>query len=727
MTQEPRNGLHYFEADPNDEYIGRDGHDIFVAKPATNATQYYEFYKTLFAARARGWDALYDQYMKLFSFNPFMAPFTAQMGSWNTQIQGAISDKSLHDRLIADVMKATGTWMYQALTTMDPGVMLGRPVNKNTLYEGATVRDRIGNATRRIEYNDRLYTHNLKYDANGNPTLNKVSSGEITPFFAPGQEKDWPQLVLTANHAIADGSKDVSDLMDGIEAMCDDSFGGRQLSLIRKPVEEGFLDESLKRTGKKRASEDANGGKRAIFVGALGCRETVFNNGAQLIYRVNELERFNHYVDQKRTSRDQYIPDPSEGTSRAARRLAKLVLKLMVEPELQPYVRLGERDTVAQDGKATDPLVLRADAAEIARHIKMLGYSKGGNAVSDAARFLVKELMAKRDGRGFVQVHGADGKLHDITRHDVANIMRNIAIVGMAAGELPLSQQELDFGIRRTLVYSNQDLLAGHFLHDMHGKLGRGDDIFVVDGLKNGMGHDPEEAMGCYRGTSRLAQKGYLLNPEQIANGQANPEHLAFRDRFHVMMASAYGIVAISNANIVDGELRLTFGPGASPDMIEQVSTRLHKALSKHLGVAESQIHDPTPQNLLMRIPLPTGAAQKPETWGKLENALKDVIQSEPGHQTGQEKSLYVSEVLMARVKLRKEGRDHDASGHPADAMHFADGRAPDSAGPPYDHAATDAAIQAGCGAPQKDIALEGAQYKDVVALQPDLASPSLH
>lgn len=331
--------------------------------------------------------------------------------------------------------------------------------------------------------NHALYTHNE------NGSLNRIQAEDILKHFKPGCEKDWPNLVLTANHADTSDSNAFSGVMKNMSALLRHALPTANITLERHPDD-----------------VDSVAGK-TIVVGAIHAEETQSRNGADLIWRINYLR--NH-----QSLKDRISVHPPEGhdygldeidhigPSPAAIRLGKLMLQLMVEDPSKVDVDEGRTfmDMQVDEGpEAKKPLVLRADAAAIAKHITLMGYSKGANTISDAVRYLAFELSSRGvNAQPLFRQRDAQGRAVGMKRDTIKPILSALGIVGINGPGVPVTEEEKALGITRLRLRNEHDLVAGHF--DLAtGALPKStahDTVHTVNGSTNGLGHLADDALG---------------------------------------------------------------------------------------------------------------------------------------------------------------------------------------------------------------------------------------
>lgn len=395
------------------------------------------------------------------------------------------------------------------------------------------------------EYNNKLVV------LNGANEPRTVTSDDFTLHFEAGKETEWPNLVLTANHARAWQGDDLVEMLDGVKKLSGDAAVGFEINEF--PTHTLVSGEHTKAPGK------------TIFALACYTEKDVFLNGAELIDR-----RIALHNDEKGNA------DPAQRSikhmSPAAMRLAKLILKLMVEPNpdhaklvdldrSEPDGAIGEIARFSKDPRVVAdhhlPLTLRADAAKIAQHIKLIGYSKGANTVTDALRFLYLEFAGlKEQDRLKIRENGQE---RPVTPKDLEYIMNNIGLLSLAPGEVPLTAAEKKIGIKRTTILNTNDLTAGHLVNPDEKDYDRWyDRLIKVEGTEVGSGHSITEALG----SARHGKVGFIMKASN------DPHFIAAQDEVRSFVASNIGVNAATTVCLspegADNILLVQFAPGVT-------------------------------------------------------------------------------------------------------------------------------------------------------------------
>jgi len=405
---------------------------------------------------------------------------------------------------------------------------------------------------------------------------------------------DWPHLVLTSNHAYADTSSDMTDLMQGAEALIKHAFPADRL-----PTPPKLLYGT-------NPSDAKNG---ITVVGVCQTRRNSYLNGADLIERLSYRKKELMKAESGRDS--EYAVRNVQSPSFAARRLAKTILILLAEnPEAldpnEPLVLPSDREVSNQEPeinkllketkiKPDTPIQLRSDAAEVARHIKLFGYSLGANNVSDAMRLVVRELTAKIPGKNVGRFTIASnpeeaatplvgGEIGD-KKFMVSDIVSRIGVLTVAPGEKPMSQAHKDWGIRRINIINEKDNIASHFWNDtpqwknpyiLH------DNLLKFNGDFASLGHSPKSALGTTDTPGLLYTK----------NGKSGLPPVV--DRLQGFWAPVLGKAAIADIRFknLDGNAAVVIEPssGTGRGFLAKRAEQIGEALNQALDTSNEKI-----------------------------------------------------------------------------------------------------------------------------------------
>lgn len=405
----------------------------------------------------------------------------------------------LHSRKMAEDMRFVGNYLVgqsRVLRRKDHGLLY------DPLYNHAMLAERADGKIQPVDYNQ-IYTLF--------PQATEKN---------PDAQRRWPRLALTSHHARSGDLKDVTSITHGIEAMMRQCFDDH--ADAKHPPLYGFAMGDF---WHKKIPENPEH-QQLMIAYACDADKNPFLNGAALLDRIITLKEQN-----SRT------PDKYTHASQSAFRLAKVILQCLVtEPE---RIKPECKGFVAHQKDLGDmPLKLRPDAVQVAQHIALIGYSKGGNVVSDAMRILVDELSQKRsNGESVFYMqqkarydHGYDGGYVPIHQGNVLNnisvIVKNMPLLSLAALEAPLQDRYVKAGVRRVSINNKNDLISCPTPLQTSR---RHDEVIVVDGTHELLGHAPQDALGTKN------KKGYFLNDPHA------------RRRAEEFFCALYGAAAISN------------------------------------------------------------------------------------------------------------------------------------------------------------------------------------
>lgn len=436
-------------------------------------------------------------------------------------------------------------------------------------------------------FNHQFLTYNQGDARYPDDSLNIIDPvGLIKKCFASGHEDNWPTMILTTNHALTSDHTHIAGIMRGVRQMIEHAHG-KPLNYVAHPDEvDNFKGKTL-------------------ILSSCFTQPTPHHNGAELLDRLQELENNTKQVRRIAGSimnaapallkewtnagaaalKDMTTPTTYSGIyfpsnrpnnehiSPAARRLSKFLLAMIVtEPERIHFdapcseVKLitgdaqGRRPSLPdymQVGEA--PLHFRSDASRVLSKVCNIGYSKGGNMVTDAVRLLKDEIQSllREEGRDSLSV-----------QRETARLLSGLGLISVAAGEVPLTQEEKDAGMRRLNLLSDKDLIAGHFTagrdHEYHSR----DELIRVKGSEAEMGHRWQHA---------------LLQAPEMETGYMVANPLACQ---HLKAATAglYNVPAIidfrcESSDAHNTTYRLSFRPGVLRKDVEQWAPALQDEL----------------------------------------------------------------------------------------------------------------------------------------------------
>ena len=354
--------------------------------------------------------------------------------------------------------------------------------------EMAAVFERMGNdieaQRKRIGLSESVlfekYNHQfLAEDGAGN--IVPVSPEEILKLMKGGNEvmdepQQMPRIIFTSSHARGETKRDITGITHGIRRMVSEATDNK--------VQFGYCDASG-----RFGPDIAN---KTIVLYRCDVRENSWLNAASLLRRMHELDGVKAGA-----------PDAYGQASPGARAIERMMLAAMVvDPQRILEAENKPLQEIFADGSK---IVLRTDAARVAQHFMQMGYSKGGNVVSDALRMLVDDLTAKTKEGPLFYVQG-DGNLRGIDPFEVRSLMRQITTWAMASLEHELSPEIMRAGARRVAFNSTSDRISEHRNYASKSD----DERWCIDGVKRDWGHNPEDALGTQE------KPGYAMKDPRI-------------------------------------------------------------------------------------------------------------------------------------------------------------------------------------------------------------------
>ncbi len=459
------------------------------------------------------------------------------MASYPVAIQYDTKQMLMHDQSMQAMLR--GEQMVEYFRLTDEIIRARYPNDHGVLF--------------RPEYNHHFLTEE-SHAAGRHGKIVAMPVDEIVALFArPSHIKadeilDFPHIIITSSHAQGETLKDVTTITHGIEAMARDSEG--------KPLPHGYRDKGI-----------TSGQTLTIY--ACDVEKSPTLNAAQLLSRILEL---------KKVAKTGKPEKEFNGISPGAKRIAKLILKCMAEDPSAISVDDPRpmRDIAASAAK---PITLRADAVHIAHHFQLIGYSKGGNVVSDAMRYLVSELTAQNTkGQNVFATHlqTFERATHEngrMTEHSVRNLVRGIAVMAIASVEVEMSDYYKKHGVRRVAFNNHHDLISAH--HDYEGT--RDDERWMIEGAKREGGHAPADMMG-----ARADIKGYAHDDPRVAC------------RLKEAFAPLYGKAAISRvifgADATKGHVTIEAATGTTDQKIEAYEGEIARAF-EIVGLLGATLH----------------------------------------------------------------------------------------------------------------------------------------
>ncbi len=447
-------------------------------------------------------------------------------------------------------------------------------------------RDELENSSMRKQCNDKLWALDDQ-----SMRVNRVTSDDVAPLFDPRKPKDWPNIILTANHARASSSDDLVELLKGVEQIARDA-GGKPLNLHRL----------------QNAQAKPQVAGKTITLLACHTARDIFCNGADLLDRRCTLEEDAvGNADPAKRSLEHMSP--------AAMRIAKLMLKSMAESPAHssatPLIDLDRATSAHRD--AGNPfvadahaknVVLRADANAIAQHFKLVGYSKGANTVTDALRFFYMECTRLGDR---LKIRDAHGHTHVATAKEIKTLIENIGLLSLAPGEVPLTHAEKHVvGIKRTTILNTHDVTAGHLVNpDAKDYDVWSDKLVTIEGSDAELGHSIRSALG------GAGKPGYIMDP-------ANKLKAGYRvaqDDVRAFFASNHKLHAITTLCLSpegsENVMYIQFAPGVSRAEERAVESHIAQAFKQN-GFEGATVQSDLANRRRLRVVLDHDAVKHP-------------------------------------------------------------------------------------------------------------------
>lgn len=317
----------------------------------------------------------------------------------------------------------------------------------------------------------------------------------------------YPRLLITSSHARGESLADVTSITHGLESLARDSHAGKKL-------DHGHVDTGVKLG-------------QTLTLYACDVEENPMLNAAALLRRILELKRI------AKTGEEDTFTEVSPG----AKRIAKLMLKCMVEDP----TRIDTKDErlICDSAKAKNgPIVLRKDAIDIANHFQLVGYSKGGNVVSDAMRYLIHELKAVNPAHRTpvfaVQPRLGEGKGPEgVSQHSIRDIVRGISVMAIASIEVEMAEEYKKHGVRRVAFNNKNDIVSANSNYQSKPY----DERYLIDGVIEEAGHNPEHMLGTRGDEVADAIVGYAHQDGRVTR------------RLMEFFAPNYGDVAIGHVH----------------------------------------------------------------------------------------------------------------------------------------------------------------------------------
>ncbi len=505
-----------------------------------------------------------------FSFDPFGVGKFWQDTATRTKVELWL-DRDVREHKVDDGTTACGRY-YQHLKRETQQVMDGivwpvRTMVTDTLMHNASLQDMMRSPAmaEQFRFIDRIirerypnehgalyrpeYNHQFLTEDSADKIVT-MDDADVVKLFAPENKAKtgelFPHILITSSHAQGETLNDVTAITHGIAALARDSEG--------QPLPLAYVDTGI------------TPGK-TLMLFACDVEKSPLLNGAKLLDRMNEL---------KRIAKTGEVETAYNDISPGAKRIAKLMLKCMVEePAL---VDTKESRDMREIGAQNDqPVRLRADAVDIAHHFQLIGYSKGGNVVRDAMRYLVGELTAKNaHGQDVFAINPQSPQINGdgtgMTPRNISKLVRNIAVMALASVEVGMSEHYKQHGVRGVAINSDKDLISAHSNYPGSPY----DERWMIQGVERDVGHAPRDMMGTR--TSR----GFMLDDPRVER------------RTKEFYAANYGKAAIGhvkfNGQAAQGEVTIEAATGTMDTQIEAFKPIIEGAVAKAMKLRPSNV-----------------------------------------------------------------------------------------------------------------------------------------
>lgn len=434
--------------------------------------------------------------------------------------------------------------------------------------------------------------HFLAEDVHGN--IVPVSEEQLLALFPPPDPvtgevaKQMPHVVITASHASGETLKDVTQITHGIERTISEATQNKT----------NFAKVDLNRPDLGVAPD------QTLILFRCDVRENPWLNGAALLRRMNELK----------ANEQMSKPDQFKETSPGSWAINHLMLAWMAQ-QPKRILSAGNKPLAKTLGHENTPIELRPDAARIAQHIMLEGYSKAGNVVSDAGpRLLPHELLAKnKDGQDIFFTE-QDSQMQPISKdgiYEARKIIQQIPTWAMAAVEFGLTDEQIAAGARRVAFNSNADQISAHSNYEGR----RHDERWMIEGVTADNGHAPVAALGSREET------GYAMKDPRV------------RRRMEELCAPMIGKATLEGMYFDRGsanEVYLEMGAGTTDRIVRQHHQTILDALDA-AGLKGVELTSTAPYACEFLLKFPYPVSNDPKAMQKLERAFHVLRQNAPG------------------------------------------------------------------------------------------------
>lgn len=434
--------------------------------------------------------------------------------------------------------------------------------------------------------------HFLAEDIHGN--IVPVSEEQLLALFPPPDPvtgkaaEQMPHVVITASHASGETLKDVTQITHGIERTISEATQNKT-KFAKVDVNRPDLGVAPDQT---------------LVLFRCDVRENPWLNGAALLRRMNELK----------ANEQSGKPDQFKEASPGSWAINHLMLAWMAQ---EPKRILAAKNKPLAEASANDngPKELRPDAARIAQHVMLEGYSKAGNVVSDAGpRLLPHELLAKNKEGQDIFYCEQDSQMQPISKDGIfeaRKIIQQIPTWAMAAVEFGLTDDQIAAGARRVAFNSTSDQISAHSNYEGR----RHDERWMIEGVTADNGHAPVAALGSREET------GYAMKDPRV------------RRRMEELCAPMIGKATLEGMYFNRGrasEIFLEMGAGTTDRIVKQHHQTILAALDA-AGLKGAELTSTAPYAGEFLLKFPYSVSNDPEAMRNLERAFQMLRKDAPG------------------------------------------------------------------------------------------------
>ncbi len=381
----------------------------------------------------------------------------------------------------------------------------------------------------------------------GKALFEEAPEGYLKSLFPQGEQDKWPTQVAICTKDVRPDPAFLRKIMLNLEEMVSDVVGPL-------PVVGGY-------------EQDAAG--KTVVLGVYDTEDNIFSNASAVMDRVHTLKQ---------------NPLSLDGITRAAQAVGDMLL---------------ETATLKHDGPRT---ILRADTADIFRHIMTHGFSQGGNIATDIFRYIRHQL---RDGP-YELAMDAQGQdtLPIRTDQDIKPLLEGAHVFVIAAADPAYSKDELDVLPPRDHHRSDGDIIISAAVgvntkqanygarwqqHNPH--LERNDRFLEAIGPKKKWG-GLRERVGGYH-----SYRGHGVDQYRRSVVDTHRDELAER-----WLPRFKNQVVVEDITFHQDTVELHFAAGTKIDTMTAATEKLSEHLRAHAGIeVETDVFPPNPHHVQMR------------------------------------------------------------------------------------------------------------------------------